>query len=170
MLTRTNSTVQQASKVASSCTSALLSFMITRLAVKHQRFFLTLKNCPHFKIRIQYEIVTEKFCLYADHNFRLFYRITHSCHYSDTQISIQNIFDLADICDIWLWISFSTTLSLSSKCKNAKIGPLIRKLSPRKPDPSLSVSMGNQPCPSMERAIAKWHNLGATLYNAFTMH
>ena len=24
-----------------------------------------------------------------------------------------------------------------------------------KPDPPLSVSMGNQPCPSMERAIAK---------------
>ena len=68
-----------------------------------------------------------------------------------TKFSIWNIFGLGDIGDFWLWISFSTTLPLSSKCANIQIGPLIRKLSLRKPDPSLSVSMGNQPCPSMER-------------------
>ena len=49
-----------------------LTCVITGLTVKHQRLFLTRKNCPHFKIRIQYEIALREFFLYSDHIFQLF--------------------------------------------------------------------------------------------------
>ena len=67
------------------------------------------------------------------------YRVARK--YSDTKISIWNIFSLGDIGDFWLWISFSTTLPLSSKCANIQIGPLIRKLSPPANQTHLWVSL-----------------------------
>ena len=58
---------------------------------------------------------------------------------------------LSCIGDFWLGASFSTTLPLSAKCANIKMGPLIRKLSLLNQTHLWSVSMGNQPCPSMKR-------------------
>ena len=56
---------------------------------------------------------------------------TISISFSIRVLQFKIFFSLCDIGDFWLWISFSITLPLSSKCKNIKMGPLIRKLSPQ---------------------------------------